>query len=171
MAQFTAEVGGRVGLLRRLWDDDCGALLATEWVVMVTLLVLGLIPALIAVRQGVLSEMTDFSHAATSLDQSYGFTGQFVGCDANAADPRRATTDADLADKMTPTGALAVRTGADPAIDGHGVAGDHLYRGGVQAFTAGSAFVEPRNFDGAAKAIDAHSTPARAHAPGARACD
>ena len=31
-------------LLRKLWDDDRGALLATEWVFMGTILVIGVLP-------------------------------------------------------------------------------------------------------------------------------
>lgn len=65
-------------LLKKLYGDDCGALLATEWVVVATLLVLGLIPALIAIRQGTLNELFDFSNATASLDQSYEFNGQEI---------------------------------------------------------------------------------------------
>src|SRR6266852_3260141 len=58
-----------------LWMDDCGALLATEWVVLATLLVLGVVPGLIAIRNGLLHEMKDLANATMSLDQSYEFTG------------------------------------------------------------------------------------------------
>ena len=73
-------VGGK--LVRRLWKDDGGALLATEWVVVATILILGIIPALVAVRQGVLSELTEFANATMSLDQSYCFSGQVLTCAA-----------------------------------------------------------------------------------------
>ena len=36
--------------LRKLWRDDAGALLATEWVFMATILVIGVIPGMVAVR-------------------------------------------------------------------------------------------------------------------------
>ena len=58
-----------------LWKDDCGALLATEWVVLATIMVLGIVPGLIAIRNGLLREMNDVSNATMSLDQSYEFTG------------------------------------------------------------------------------------------------
>src|SRR6266851_5401316 len=58
-----------------LWTDDCGALLATEWVVLATILVLGVVPGLIAIRNGLLHEMKDVSNATMSLDQSYEFAG------------------------------------------------------------------------------------------------
>ena len=61
-----------------LWMDDCGALLATEWVVMATIIVLGVIPGLILIRNGLLHEMKDVANATMSLDQSYEFTGNEV---------------------------------------------------------------------------------------------
>jgi hypothetical protein len=62
-------------VLINLWTDDCGALLATEWVVLATLVVLGIIPGLVAIRNGVLHELKDVSNATSALDQSYEFTG------------------------------------------------------------------------------------------------
>jgi hypothetical protein len=58
--------------------DDCGALLATEWVVMATIIVLGVVPGLILIRNGLLHEMKDIANATMSLDQSYEFTGNDV---------------------------------------------------------------------------------------------
>src|SRR5262249_17906233 len=63
-------------LLKRLWNDDRGALIATEWVFVATLLVLGIITGLIAVRQAVLSELTEFSSTVIALNQSFSFAGQ-----------------------------------------------------------------------------------------------
>ena len=39
-------------LLRKLWADDTGAMLAVEWVFMGTILVLGVIPGMVAIRNG-----------------------------------------------------------------------------------------------------------------------
>lgn len=36
--------------LAKLWNDDAGAVLATEWVFMATILVIGIIPGMVAVR-------------------------------------------------------------------------------------------------------------------------
>jgi hypothetical protein len=65
-------------LLAQLWQDTSGALLATEWLLLSTLLVIGLVPALVALRQGVQSEMVDASNATMKLDQSYHYTGTVV---------------------------------------------------------------------------------------------
>jgi hypothetical protein len=37
-------------LIRRLWRDDAGAVLATEWVFMATILIIGVIPGMVALR-------------------------------------------------------------------------------------------------------------------------
>jgi hypothetical protein len=57
-------------LMSKLWADDCGALIATEWVFVATILVLGSITGLVAVRQAVLSELTEFANAVLALNQS-----------------------------------------------------------------------------------------------------
>jgi hypothetical protein len=71
-------------LIRRLWQDDCGALIATEWVFVATILVLGSITGLVAVRQAILAELQDFAQALMSLDQSYSFSGQ-SNCESSTA--------------------------------------------------------------------------------------
>ena len=63
-------------LMQKLWSDDHGALIATEWVFVATILVLGIITGLIAVRQAVISELTEFANAVMALSQSYSFAGQ-----------------------------------------------------------------------------------------------
>ena len=71
-------------LMRKLWKDDCGALIATEWVFVATILVLGSITGLVAVRQAVLEELEDFANAVMALDQSYSFSGQ-SNCESSTA--------------------------------------------------------------------------------------
>jgi hypothetical protein len=72
----------RAGWLRRLWHDDCGAVIGSEWLMIATVLVLGLIPGLVLIRQGALEGLFDFAHATAALDQSYSFSGQRLdyGC-------------------------------------------------------------------------------------------
>src|SRR3954451_4345044 len=71
-------------LLRRLWADDCGALIATEWVFVATILVLGIITGLVAVRQALISELTEFANAVMALNQSFSFSGQ-SNCQSSTA--------------------------------------------------------------------------------------
>jgi hypothetical protein len=63
-------------LLQKLWDDDGGALLATEWIIIATILVLGVITGLVAARNAILAELLDFANAVVSLNQSFSTTGQ-----------------------------------------------------------------------------------------------
>jgi Flp pilus assembly pilin Flp len=70
-------------LLVKLWKDDGGALIATEWVFVATILVLGCITGLVAVRQAVTAELEEFASAVLALNQSYSFTG-LTACDQAA---------------------------------------------------------------------------------------
>ena len=71
-------------MMLKLWHDDGGALIATEWVFVATILVLGAITGLVAVRQAILSELTEFANAVMALNQSYSFTGQ-TNCQSSTA--------------------------------------------------------------------------------------
>ena len=65
-----------------LWNDDCGALIATEWVFVGTILTLGIITGLVALRQAVISETTEFAQAVMALNQSFSFSGQ-TNCESS----------------------------------------------------------------------------------------
>jgi hypothetical protein len=67
-----------------LWNDDGGALIATEWLFLVTITVIGLVTGLVAVRNAVVEELAEVGNAITSLDQSYSFDG-LHGCGAFTA--------------------------------------------------------------------------------------
>ena len=71
-------------MIRKLWNDDCGALIATEWVFVVTILILGIITGLVAVRQAVISELTETAQAILALNQSFSFSGQ-SNCESSTA--------------------------------------------------------------------------------------
>jgi hypothetical protein len=71
-------------LMVRLWNDDGGALIAAEWVFVATILVLGAITGLVAVRQAVLAELHDVANAIIALNQTYSFSGQ-SNCESSTA--------------------------------------------------------------------------------------
>jgi hypothetical protein len=71
-------------LMVKLYNDDCGALIAAEWVVVATILVLGTITGLVAVRQAAIAELHDFANALLALNQSYSFSGQ-SNCQSSTA--------------------------------------------------------------------------------------
>jgi hypothetical protein len=58
-----------------LWNDESGAVLSAELVLVMTILVLGVIVGLSEVAVAVNTELNDISNAIGALDQSYFFTG------------------------------------------------------------------------------------------------
>jgi hypothetical protein len=69
-------------LLRELWSDDCGAILASELLFLYSMLVLGTASGLVAMRQAVVSELVESANSLMSLNQSISFSGVHI---ANAA--------------------------------------------------------------------------------------
>ncbi len=65
--------------MRSWWNDECGAVLSAELVIILTVVVLGMITGLACVQQAVVAELQDVGAAFRGLNQSYGFTG-FRGC-------------------------------------------------------------------------------------------
>lgn len=55
---------------RRLWQDRRGGL-TFEWILVVTLLILGIVGGLTAVRDTILDELGDIADAALAIDQSW----------------------------------------------------------------------------------------------------
>ena len=62
-------------LLARLWQDDRGAILASEFVMLGTIAVAGTSVGLIALRNAVNDELVDYANSIRALDQSYSFNG------------------------------------------------------------------------------------------------
>lgn len=185
-------------VLARLAHDDGGAVLATEWLLVTTVLVLGLIPGLIAIRQGLLAELGDIASATTGLDQSYGYTGQQLGSrnDAeNTGDGIRAAADdgrgydpvAEAAARIT---TARVKDGRgdrfdrrldrpnDRGIRAAGYGRNTVRNAGrdrdercLQAFTAGSAFLEERHLDNVDRGQGIRATSTQAIGPDGRPCD
>jgi Flp pilus assembly pilin Flp len=62
-------------LALRFLRDDQGALIATEWVFVATILVIGLIVGLKAVQSAVLNELEEVAGAIGAVSQSYSFGG------------------------------------------------------------------------------------------------
>lgn len=62
-------------LLKALWRDDSGAVLAAETVLVGSVVVLGAVVGLTTVATAVNEELNEVGYAIRSLDQSYGFVG------------------------------------------------------------------------------------------------
>lgn len=62
-------------MLRKLWTEECGAIISAELALVLTIVVLGVIVGLSEVAVAINTELNDISNAIGALDQSYGFTG------------------------------------------------------------------------------------------------
>ena len=64
-------------VLKRIWRDQEGVL-TYEWILLITLVVIGIVGGYSAVRDGVIDELGDVSQAILRVDQS--FTSKAPGC-------------------------------------------------------------------------------------------
>ncbi len=67
-----------VRMLRKLWNDDRGAVMASELLFLYTMLVVGTVSGLTAMRQAMVSEMVETANSLLALNQSYSFSGQSI---------------------------------------------------------------------------------------------
>lgn len=58
-------------------NDEAGFVISAELVLVLTIAVLAMVVGLAAVRDGVLNELNDLSHAFGAIDQTFSFTGAF----------------------------------------------------------------------------------------------
>ena len=56
--------------LKRVWTEDDGVL-AFEWILLVTLLTIGIVGGIAGVRDAIIDEFGDVAQAMLNLDQSY----------------------------------------------------------------------------------------------------
>lgn len=66
-------------LFARLWNDDAGALIAIEFLFVATILIIGIIVGLVAVRQAVNAELIELGNAILALSQGFVISG-VSGC-------------------------------------------------------------------------------------------
>lgn len=66
-------------MMKKLWNDDQGALIAMEFLFVATILVIGIIAGLSSVRSAVNVELSELANAILALSQGYTIQGQ-VGC-------------------------------------------------------------------------------------------
>lgn len=57
-------------LLQQLWTEDDGVL-SFEWVLLITVIVIGIVGGLAAARDGIIDELGDAAQAMIALDQTY----------------------------------------------------------------------------------------------------
>lgn len=62
-------------MLKSLWFDEAGAIIAAEFILLATLLVIGVIVGLTALRDSIVLELGDVGQAIGNTNQSFGITG------------------------------------------------------------------------------------------------
>ncbi len=62
-------------LIQKLWSDETGFLLATELVLISTILVIGMVVGLAEVQHAVVQELEDVASAFGSVNQTYRYSG------------------------------------------------------------------------------------------------
>ena len=65
-------------LFRRIWQEDEGVL-TFEWILLITVLVIGIVGGLSATRDALVTELGDVAEAAVRVDQSYTVTAGDCG--------------------------------------------------------------------------------------------
>jgi hypothetical protein len=73
-----------MSLIRKIWNDEAGFVVSAELILVATVAVIGLLVGLAAVRDGVISELSDVAGAIQDVNQSYSIDG-VVGHNANTA--------------------------------------------------------------------------------------
>jgi Flp pilus assembly pilin Flp len=58
-------------MLIKLWNDEAGAIVAAEIILVATILVIGIVTGLSSVRDAVIEELADVGAAIGSVNQSY----------------------------------------------------------------------------------------------------
>ena len=61
--------------LNRLWNEQDGAIVSAELMLIATILVIGVIVGLKSVRDSVVTELADVAQAFANINQSFSFSG------------------------------------------------------------------------------------------------
>ena len=62
-------------LVNRLWNEEVGAIVSAEIMLVATILVIGVIVGLKSVRDSVVTELADVAQALANVSQSYSYSG------------------------------------------------------------------------------------------------
>ena len=111
-------------MFRKLWNDEAGAIVSAEIVLVATILVIGMVVGLKSVRDAVVTELADVAQAIANIDQSYSFSGVSGHLAATAGAYFLDTTDfCDATDGAAKTDSRCVNVGMTPNYygDDHGM--------------------------------------------------
>jgi len=66
--------------MKKLWNDECGAILSAELVLVMTIVGLGMVVGMKAIQASVVTELGDVAASFGAINQSYSVAGT-QGCD------------------------------------------------------------------------------------------
>ncbi len=101
--------------LKPIWSEDDGVL-SFEWVLLLTLLTIGIVSGIAGARDAIIDELADIAEAAVSIDQSYSITA-FSTADITAAG-FSFTDDAGVVTDCSRTASPLGQGGLDDSTDG-----------------------------------------------------
>jgi len=96
----------------RLWKEESGAIVTSELLLIATLLVIGVVAALAAVRAAIVTELADFSSSIGTMNQSFSVGGTVSGDGSFTA----ASAFADAADAGDTVGPQGQQVGPSACI-------------------------------------------------------
>ena len=101
-------------MLRKFWNDDCGAILSAEYILIMTIVVIALVVGLSEVAVAVNTELNDISNAIGALRQTYKFTGfASTDCGLKVKNQTAGTTYTDATDNCDENLTCDLVRGAD----------------------------------------------------------
>jgi hypothetical protein len=62
-------------MLKKFWNDEAGAIISAELVLVLTIAVIAMVVGLTSVRDSVVTELADVAQAIANVDQSYTYYG------------------------------------------------------------------------------------------------
>ena len=91
-----------MNLMKRFWTDEAGVIISSELILVVTILVIGLIAGLAALRDAVTMELGDTAAAIGFVEQDYTFLGTTNGGATASTSGSQFNDDTDLGDALDP---------------------------------------------------------------------
>ena len=105
-------------IARRFWREEEGAIVTSELLLIATLLVIGVVAALAAVRAAIVTELADFSSSIGTMNQSFSVggtasaDGSFTGASAFADAADAGDTVGPQGQQVGPSACIVVCTSA-----------------------------------------------------------
>ena len=62
-------------IMQRLWNEETGAILSAEVMLVASILVIGVVAGLASLRDSVVTELADLAQALANVNQSYSYSG------------------------------------------------------------------------------------------------